>query len=143
MIPFAMMSLSEKNDLDRSQCNCLYSYKKIFSNNNRSAPRKAPLCMQLAQKPGHYHPTILKSTKYQLQSMSLLFCLSAIKGYQAFVCGNWLAMEEIHSAFKPDYPSRPIVSSHPAPPQTELPPHTWRGPALLFPPRRGCLAVAL
>ena len=52
--------------------------------NDRSAPREAPLCMQLAQKPGHYHPAILKSAKYQLQSMSLLFCLSTIKGVSSF-----------------------------------------------------------
>lgn len=55
----------------------------------------------------------------------------------------WNTLEKISSTFKPDYPSRPIVSSHPAPPQTDLPPHTWRGPALPFPPRRVYPAAAL
>lgn len=83
MIPFAMMSLSGKDDLDRFRCNCPYSYKKIFSMTDPPLAKRRFVC-NWPKKTGHYHPAILKSAKYQLQSMSLLFCLSTIKGVSSF-----------------------------------------------------------
>lgn len=145
MIPFAMMSLSEKDDLDRSRCNCPYSYKKeIFSNNGQIRPSQSAALYAIGPKPRPLPSCYIKICKIPTPVHEpFVFASPQSRGYQAFVCGNRLAMEETHSAFKPDYPSRPIVSSHPAPPQTELPPHTWRGPALPFPPRREYPAAAL